>query len=323
PGQSYGLVIARNMGMSQEVLERARRFMSGETININEYLARLEDRQRELDHRLGQVESERLGLADRARVLEEGRRGLEERLDDLKRCEKEFNRQMAAQKRQMLLEARKDVERVIEELRERYSSQVAPQVEKKARRDLEDRIHELDEEAASAGTGGVDRISQAPARTPLARGDRVRVPGLGLDGEVAEGPDSAGKYTVVAGRACLSLGPEELMRLGPGKSKDRGRRTGYEGMAVGSAGSGEDAAGADHRLDLRGLRIHEIDSQLDRFLDQAQLSGLATVVVVHGKGTGALRARVSELLERDRRVKTSRLGSWNEGGSGATIIELR
>jgi len=70
------------------------------------------------------------------------------------------------------------------------------------------------------------------------------------------------------------------------------------------------------------MRSDEIETALDRFLDAALMAGLTRVVVVHGKGTGALRSRVSELLNSDRRVQSFRTGDWNEGGTGATIVSL-
>lgn len=76
-------------------------------------------------------------------------------------------------------------------------------------------------------------------------------------------------------------------------------------------------------LMLIGLRSDDALEQLDHYLDQAELVGIKQVRIVHGKGSGVLRRKVGEVLERDQRVKTHRLGEWDEGGSGVTIVELR
>jgi DNA mismatch repair protein MutS2 len=81
-------------------------------------------------------------------------------------------------------------------------------------------------------------------------------------------------------------------------------------------------ANASRELDLRGMTGDEALPLLDKFLDSAMLAGLSRVDVIHGKGTGALRKKVTEYLSRHPRVRTFRLGEWNEGGAGATVVEL-
>jgi DNA mismatch repair protein MutS2 len=77
-----------------------------------------------------------------------------------------------------------------------------------------------------------------------------------------------------------------------------------------------------HEIDLRGLRVDEVELELGRGLDAALLSELAEVRIIHGKGTGAVRGRVEELLRGDRRVKAFRLGVHGEGGAGVTVARI-
>jgi DNA mismatch repair protein MutS2 len=76
-------------------------------------------------------------------------------------------------------------------------------------------------------------------------------------------------------------------------------------------------------IDLRGLRVDEMETELLHALDGAVRGDLRSVRIIHGKGTGALRERVAELLRGDPRVREFRLGAWNEGGAGVTVAELR
>jgi DNA mismatch repair protein MutS2 len=76
-------------------------------------------------------------------------------------------------------------------------------------------------------------------------------------------------------------------------------------------------------IDLRGLRVDEMEAELLHAIDGAVRGDLRTVRIIHGKGTGALRERVAELLRGDPRVREFRLGAWNEGGAGVTVAELR
>jgi DNA mismatch repair protein MutS2 len=79
---------------------------------------------------------------------------------------------------------------------------------------------------------------------------------------------------------------------------------------------------ARSEIDLRGMRVDEIDAVVMQALDAAIRADLKALRIIHGKGTGALRARVAELLQKDTRVAAFRLGAWNEGGAGVTVAEL-
>jgi DNA mismatch repair protein MutS2 len=76
-------------------------------------------------------------------------------------------------------------------------------------------------------------------------------------------------------------------------------------------------------LDLRGKLVEEAIVEIDNYLDKAILAGYKQVSLIHGKGTGALRAGVQEFLRKHRSVKSFRLGAHGEGGTGVTIVELR
>ena len=86
--------------------------------------------------------------------------------------------------------------------------------------------------------------------------------------------------------------------------------------------SREKTLALSHGLDLRGMTGEEAIPLVDKFIDDAVLSGLHRVDIIHGKGTGALRKKVTEFLSHHPRVKTHHLAEWNEGGTGATIVEL-
>ena len=81
-------------------------------------------------------------------------------------------------------------------------------------------------------------------------------------------------------------------------------------------------AHARTEIDVRGLRADELETVVYQALDDAIRADLPSLRIIHGKGTGALRARVNEMLSKDTRVKQFRLGAWNEGGTGVTIAEL-
>ena len=314
PGQSYGIQIAQNMGMDSHLLDKARSYMKGETLNVNAYLARLEKDHEELMDARARLEKEIRQVESIREAAESSRVQAENMEREISRLRKEFDRESAALRRRQMLDDRRDVEKIITELRESYNAEQRTEAEKAARKAVEDRISDLGEklrerEKEQAKTGKAKKDN-----TKLSPGDNVKIASLGLNGEIVEGPDAAGKYVVIVGRLKMSLDSDDLTRTG-------GRKKRRVSVFTGSTDSNEPVSVSD-RLDLRGMRVDEVNLEVDRFLDGAVMSGLKNVTVVHGKGTGALRVRVGEILQGDRRVDSFRLGSWNEGGSGATIVNL-
>src|SRR5439155_8566074 len=80
---------------------------------------------------------------------------------------------------------------------------------------------------------------------------------------------------------------------------------------------------APSEIDLRGMRVGEVDDIVMHAVDAAIRADLKTLRIIHGKGTGALRERVAEMLRKESRVTNFRLGAWNEGGAGVTVVELK
>ena len=166
-----------------------------------------------------------------------------------------------------------------------------------------------------------DCTTEAPSRRaarasgssqPLEPGLRVRIGTLGSTGTVVEVRD--GKATVETGGLRMTVPQDDLTPLPPGDQKpQKPRHRGGYAVAEIEASS---------EVDLRGLRVDELDLRLGRALDAALMSGLPTFRIIHGKGTGALRAQVRQLLEADRRVKLIRPGDRFEGGTGVTVVEF-
>jgi DNA mismatch repair protein MutS2 len=116
----------------------------------------------------------------------------------------------------------------------------------------------------------------------------------------------------------VPAGEVEILQETPAKKEQP--ETGKEGPAAGWQGPSVDAS---PEADFRGFRVSEMEVELQRALDQAILAGLGELRIIHGKGTGALRQRVGEILEEDPRVRSFRLGQPGEGGAGVTVATLR
>ena len=144
-------------------------------------------------------------------------------------------------------------------------------------------------------------------------GDAVAV--STLDGKVGRVMEVRGDDAVVAVGAMKLTVPLATLR------RAKSGRSGPAETAVALSGDQPEVV-VRHEVDVRGMRVGDMDDAVQRALDDAVRADLRTLRIIHGKGTGALRERVAQLLEEDRRVRDFRLGLWNEGGAGVTIAEL-
>jgi DNA mismatch repair protein MutS2 len=238
----------------------------------------------------------------------------------------EEDRQAAAAERRRLEEERAQLEA--------QAVAKAREIVRRARLKTQEAIDALRE--AQAGRRGAEQaiaaarsalreaLPEAPGpaadpEPPLERvvvGQRVRLRGLAQEGRVVEAPDPAGKALVEVGSVRLRLPLAELCAP-HGPLAEPFPPSGA--VVHGAAAARQEVA---PELDLRGLRVEEALDETERYLDRALLAGLERVRLIHGKGTGALRAAVGELLTRHPAVASHRLGGPGEGGDGVTVVEL-
>jgi DNA mismatch repair protein MutS2 len=269
PGRSYGLAIARRLGLSDDVLAQADALTPEEARSLEAALAEVERR----EARLREIESETAALnarleRDRA-SLERRNAELSERLADLETRERESERSGREHARRFLLDARKRVEEALALARAAVTEATA----KEARR--------LVEKGVSTEADALRQLEELAAK-----GWRVK-----------GGSQPRGKANVVPAAS------EQPVR-------DR------------SPSVGADVETPSSELDLRGLRADEAEALVISRLDQAVMADLAVMRIIHGKGTGALRAAVGEVLRADSRVEAFRLAPPEQGGSGVTIVEF-
>ena len=156
---------------------------------------------------------------------------------------------------------------------------------------------------------------------PLKAGDEVTVVSLGVNGFLLSDPDKNGNVQVKAGIIKTKVNISDLMLVEnvptvtdkQGKTRPASKYAAYAGVF----------RAASNEIDLRGMTGDEGWMRVDKYLDEAQMSGLHTVHLIHGKGTGALRRELWYRLADDDRVESYRLGAHGEGDSGVTVVELR
>ncbi len=303
PGQSYGLSIARRLGVPADVLERAEARLPAGERDVNVLLADLEAR----DTALAAREREAEAIAEDAR---ERARRVAEREHNAGVRERESERRAREESRRYLLSARRDIENTIKSLKK---SENVEEAARDARRHVEelakDQTAQLERLEARDRVAVPSRAGQRDA-TPPSVGDHVAVGSLG--GRIGQLMEMRDDNAIVAvGTLKLTLPLAELTRASRPQPS----------LAVNIRGDTPDAY-ASSEIDLRGMRVGEVEDIVMHAVDNAVRADVKAIRIIHGKGTGALRERISEMLQKEPRVTNFRLGAWNEGGAGVTVVEL-
>lgn len=149
----------------------------------------------------------------------------------------------------------------------------------------------------------------------LKPGDSVLIINLNQKGTVVALPDKNGEAIVQAGIMKINLHITNLKVIDEQKAQIK--RTGAGEIGVSKARN------ISTEIDLRGLNLEDALENVDKYLDDAVISGLAEVSIIHGKGTGILRSGIHQYLKSNKRVKSYRLGKYGEGETGVTIVELK
>jgi len=307
PGRSYGISIARRLDLPAEVVARAEeRIPQGER-DMAALIERLERKEKELEEREREATLMQDDARDRiANVIR--------REHNVRERERTVEKESRKEARKYVLEARSEIERTIKELKKRgeaAADEAIDELGRDARRRAEDMAAKqadvLDrlesEERAVARKRG--RVPPAE-RGPVAVNDTVEVGTLG--GKVGRVLDVRGKEAVVVVGSLKLTVPLETLR-----KTDAPQET-----AVSYLGDAPEVH-VSTEINLLGLRADEAESAVLQALDSAVRADLKSLRIIHGKGTGALREVVNEMLRKDTRVREFRMGAWNEGGAGVTI----
>jgi DNA mismatch repair protein MutS2 len=300
PGRSYGLSIARRLRMPEDLLERAESRLSQGERDMTALLEELEARERALrerEHEAQQVLDDALNRSSR----------LAEREQRVRERERELQRSGRHEARRYLLDARATVEDAIRKLRSANEEEL-DKVARAARRAVEDRAA-AEAQALGGLTEGEPAASEGGGRPSV--GDWVELETLGgVRGRVVESRDDA---LVVAVGAMRTTVPTTAARPAAPENQPV--------TSVPLRGDLPEAV-ARAEIDVRGLRSSDVEAVVMQALDSAIRADLRTLRIIHGKGTGALRERVKEMLQKEPRVTSFRLGAWNEGGAGVTVAEF-
>ena len=313
PGKSNAFAISQRLGLDERIIERARSLMSEDNVRFEDLITDLHESKRVAEDE-----------AKKAQRLRQEADALKEKIEEQK--------QTLEQRRQKLLdEARREAKRIILDAKDE-SAKVIKELNELKKNVQNENVGKTIEEARAklrAKESGIDESfsgvirpkAQQNAPKSVKVGDSVEIVSLGQSGEVLKPQDADGNVLVQAGAMKIKVKLADL-RLVP-KAKKEQPQKGKKKDARSFAGYVSKKADVKTEIDLRGMTLEEALLDADRFLDDAYMAGLNQVSIIHGKGTGVLRAGIADMLRRHRLVKSFRLGRYGEGETGVTIVELK
>ena len=309
PGKSNAFAISSKLGLSDDIIQRAREQISEQDESFEDVLSSLEENRVIL-------ENERLEIQKYKQEIQDLKSQLETRQEKLE-----------AQRDKILKKANEEAHKVLEEAKE-YADQTMKLFHKfqknnvdtsaveRERQELRRRMNKAESKMAEKNK------PQKPSKELTAKdihpGDSVKVLSMNLKGTVGSRPDSKGYLFVQMGiiRSKVHLSDLELVDE-PVITTPSLQKTGAGKIRMSKSSS------ISTEINLLGRTVDEAIAELDKYLDDAYIAHLKSVRVVHGKGTGALRKGIHDYLRRQKHVASFRLGEFGEGDAGVTIVEFK
>ncbi len=312
PGKSNAFAIVKRLGMSDDIIEDAKKLVGDESKRFERVIESLEKTRQELD-----------GLREEAQIEARNAKQLTE---ELREKEESFEKQKEFE----LSKARSQAMSIVEQTRagaDKLMNELEEMKKEKDKSDFSSMVKASRSKANSTLNSMSDRanpvIEKKKSKYVLPRelrvGDTVRLMDIGNKGTVISLPDAGGNCVVQIGMMKTRTKADNLeliLEQAPPKNKQ-------SGGSVKKSVQSNMTRKSSLEVDIRGMMTDEGVMEVDRFIDSCLLGGIETVTIIHGKGTGALRAAVHQFLKQNKHVKKYRLGEYGEGEAGVTVAELK
>ncbi len=305
PGKSNAFEISRRLGLGESIIDEAKDLISEENKDFEDVLSQIErDRKNIEDSKLKQelIETELKVLKDNLNKEIQKAKDLKEKLIEEAK-EEAYN---------IVLEAKESSNELIKKLKflEKNSKDNTAQEVSKIEKNLNEKLKDNKIKKSILEEIKTKNIKDIEV------GDEVEVLGMGEVGEVISNPNKKGDVQVQIGIMKINANIKNLKFV---ESKEvKKANTNIKNIIKNKTNTN-----INRELDLRGYNIEEAIYVIDKFLDDAYIVGLKEVFLIHGKGTGALRQGVQNYLKRNKHVKSFRIGSYSEGGTGVTAVEIK
>ena len=297
PGLSYAIETARRIGLEKAVTDRAESLLDASERKLAGIITALSDKLKAAENSLAETENRKLSYEALAGIYKN-------KLDNLEQEKKQLKKESLEKAAQIARELKNEIAGLIEQAKQ---SEKKLESLRSIKRHIQEKSRSIEKQ--------IEKLSPAPqlAAAEGRVGENVYLPDLKKQGLIIERPDQRGRVKVRIGAVVLHT---ELRRLYKAADTEAGRKE-----LAGAAAYFQPEP--DLEVDLRGLTFDEAEPVLEKYLEDVYFAHFNNVTIIHGKGTGALRVKVHDYLKRNPRVSSFRLGNWNEGSYGVTIVEIK
>ncbi|PKM86583.1 MAG: endonuclease MutS2 [Firmicutes bacterium HGW-Firmicutes-12] len=305
PGKSNAFEISTRLGLKPEVVDKARSFLSAEEVRVADLIANLETNQ--ILSEKERQEAEKLKSTARNMLIQ-----VEKKEEELKTKAQSIIQKAQQEALEIVIKARMESDAALKELKEKLKK--APQETRQELLEMRNQLREKEEEYQKKMYEEDEGDLVLPQ--DLFPGDLVLLKRLNQKAQVLEKPNKE-EVLVQAGIMKITVKLQDILRLGEERAEKKIEKTGIGSIVAGKART------IKHELDLRGYTVDEALLATEKFLDDAFLAGIPQAYIIHGKGTGALRKAISDMLRKHHSIDTSRIGGHYEGGHGVTVVEFK
>ena len=308
PGKSNAFAISRRLGLDESVIEAAKAQMDSESVRFEDVLTQLEEKRQRLEK--AQAEADRLW-----RQREEDARKTRTFREQMEKAKENARTKGEAEAKRIVRQAQAQADEIfaqLDQLRRQQQKQINFQELNDAKAAVRHSLNQAQE--ALHLRSEPQEPAYAPSR-PIEVGDLVELPGVKMAASVLA-VNNDGTLLLQAGKMKMTVKAQQV-RLPEGQPKKK------PAAPVGGSPKLNLQSRASSELDIRGYETLEAESVVENYIDSAVMAKLGTVTIIHGKGTGALRKAVHEMLKRNKAVKSFRLGRYGEGEAGVTVVELK
>ena len=308
PGKSNAFAISSKLGIPDYIIEDAKKRLTEQDVSFEDMMTDLETSKRT-------IEKEREEIAAYKREIEALKMQTRQKQDKLDEQRERILREANEKANAILRDAKDVADETIKNFRKFGKENISAADMEKERERLRKKI----KATSAASTIKAQKPKKAYKPSDFKLGESVKVLSMNLTGTISSKPDSRGNVTVQMGilRSQVNISDLEIIEDVNPYSPKAMKRTSKGKIKMSKSLS------VSPEINLLGKTVDEAVSELDKYLDDALLSHLNSVRVVHGKGTGALRKGIHEYLRRQKHVKSYRLAEYGEGDAGVTIVELK
>lgn len=308
PGKSNAFAISRRLGLQEYILESARALISQDDVKFEDVISDLEISKKSVVFEQERAEQYRKEAESLKREVEKQKEKTQEQKEKILQNAREEAKLIYAQ-------AKEEADGIIKEMNRQAKEKGNQQKLIESRSKLKEKISSVQEDFLNSKKAKHNH--KVPEKLQV--GDLVYVISFDQNGEAISVPDKNKEVMVQMGSMKVKIPLAELMLVDAPKAKEAKNRQPKPKVNGGASKSQFISA----EIDCRGQMVDEALANIDKYIDDAYLSGLKQIIIIHGKGTGALRAGVQSYLRTNSHVKSQRPGVYGEGEAGVTVVELK